>query len=149
MIKTYIFTVVFFVVCIALAGSSCSNSDAEEQIRLDIKTAFDDKGKLAGLKRALIDEIKNSLWGEPVEFGEDYSLWLTSPVIKSDSLTSITVELRKKSGIRKGKLLENTTLTFTEANHLDSNRIEMGKLIEATARHIVTSQKRKATSDKK
>lgn len=44
--------------------------------KLDIKTEFKDNSNFKHIKDGLIDLIEADAWGEIVEFGEDYAVWI-------------------------------------------------------------------------
>jgi len=48
----------------------------KSKYKLDIKTEFKDNSNFKHIKDGLIDLIEADAWGEIVEFGEDYAVWI-------------------------------------------------------------------------
>jgi hypothetical protein len=91
-------------------------SSSYPQIKFDVKTLMDEKIQLRFIKLAVINNLKNSNWAKIVEFGEDYSLWLTDleRYDLGDSIKSeFIIELRTPSMINRGKLLQIKHISVT------------------------------------
>ncbi len=48
----------------------------KSKYKLDIKTKIKDSGKFSHIKDGVSDLIEADAWGEIVEFGEDYAVWI-------------------------------------------------------------------------
>lgn len=95
-----------------------------QSVDLDVKTHWSEKGDLAAVKYGVIASIEKLGRWNVVEFGEDYSLWLTdlSRREKGDSIiVEMGIELRTPSLVRNGDLLESRTVRVAYLPHaLDS-----------------------------
>lgn len=119
-----------------------TKSATPKRVKLDVKTSIQDKVEFQ-LKLAVVRELKKSLWCKVVETDEDYSVWLIDPTITAEHVTAIQVELRRKSGIKKGKLLDHEKMVFRDENYPGGSGIPAEKLITDTAKAMVESQFRK------
>jgi|GEM_PF-2840538 len=82
-------------------------------IALDVKTRWSEKNDLAAVKYGVIASIERLGRWSVVEFGEDYSLWLTGlqRSQRGDSvLVAMTLELRTPSLVRSGEVLQSRTV---------------------------------------
>lgn len=96
-----------FMIIIMISFLFCPPSYS--QTSFDVKTSMKEKIQLRFIKIATITNLKNSNWARIVEFGEDYSLWLTNleRYDLGDSIKSeFNIELRTPSMINRGKLLQ-------------------------------------------
>lgn len=86
------------------------------QIKFDVKTLMDEKIQLKFVKLAVINYLQNSDWAKVVEFGENYSLWLTNlqRVNFGDSIKSeFDIQLRTPALISHGKHIMTKHISVT------------------------------------
>ena len=84
--------------------------------KLDIKTEFKDNSNFKHIKDGLIDLIEADAWGEIVEFGEDYAVWIEnySRYSIDSNIKKITFNLsitKKSMWSRKNNILSKKNRT--------------------------------------
>ncbi len=116
-----------------------------QQVKLDVKTGLGDKSRLKVVKAGLIAFLKQSTWAKVVEFGEDYSLWITNyqAVPKGNQMkVDIDLELRSPAMMSKGKLIESIHVS----SNLDFTEIRSGKLTFEQEKMFAAVEKQLKTS---
>jgi len=109
-------------------------SSSYPQLKFDLNTFLEEKIQLRFIKISVINNLKNSNWARIVEFGEDYSLWLTNleRYVTGDSIKyEFYIELRTPTMINRGKLSQIRHITVTydtsgtyQVNENDDSLIE-------------------------
>ena len=100
MVKRRIF---FFSLFLSLLGSL-----SYAQIKIDVKTPREEKGKSRFAKAGLISYLKQSEWASVVTFDEDFAIWLRNyhGRLKGNVLyINLDVELHTRATLKSGKLL--------------------------------------------
>lgn len=109
-------------------------------IKLDIKTALDEKGELKLAKAGLKVYLKQSEWAKVVNLGEDYSVWLTQfrRKLKGNVLRiEMDIELRTPATLDKGEFLDKRHIVDT----LDlGEAAKLSTVEEREMHHIVQKQ---------
>ena len=99
---------VFTRLCVAQAQSKDADS-VQKPIKIDVKTAWDEKDKLKLVKAGLKTYLKQSEWAELVNLNADYAVWLTKLRRKVHGNTifiELNIELKTPSTLGTGILLE-------------------------------------------
>lgn len=98
-----------FVSLAVLAILFTSAAELSAQIRIDVKTEWREKNKLAPVKHGVLTLLEELPWASSTEFGEDYSLWLRNlrRQLGKDGtvITTLDVEIRTPALFGSGNLL--------------------------------------------
>ncbi len=93
----------FILLCLCLIGSL-----SYAQIKIDVKTPREEKGKSRFAKAGLISYLRQSEWASVVTFDEDFAIWLKNyrGRLKGNVLyINLDVELHTRATLKSGKLL--------------------------------------------
>lgn len=112
---------------------------AHAQYLLDVKTSLQEKCDLVLPKAALIANLNMSSWAKVVEFGEQYSIWLTNYETASNEEHTImelriTIEIRKPSATFRNELLR--TIEIDEVIDIPAELIKEGYDEQGFARYF-------------
>ena len=98
----------FFIPLVALVLLFVPVGELSAQIRIDVKTGWLEKNKLATVKQGVLTLFEELPWVSSTEFGEDYSLWLKN--LRRQRGTDGTVIVMMDVEIRTPALFGSGTL---------------------------------------
>lgn len=98
-----------------------------QQVLFDVKSPFEVKYPVRVIKHGVLQAIQGSTWAGVAEFGETYSLWITSIErrVEGDSVHArMTYELRTPAALTRGQQVAQGwnafSYAFSEAQQYDS-----------------------------
>ena len=129
--------------------SSQETDSVLSPIKLDIKTALDQKEKLKLAKAGLKAYLKQSDWAEVVNLSEDYSVWLSQLRRKLKGniiMIQMDIELRTPATLDKGKFIDKRhivdTLDLGEAAKLST--VEEREMFRIVQKQLAKREKPKS-----
>jgi hypothetical protein len=114
---------------------------AQQKVEIDLKTKLLEKPELTAAKNGTLLLLNESGWGEVVETGEDYALWIRDAhrEERGDSIAlTVELELRDPSFLQEGELLASRTITIVYPANGDWHRcgsIDAVETIETVERY--------------
>ncbi len=97
------------------------------QVKIDVKTPFDDKHELRYIKTAARQALESSTSFKVTEFGEKYSLWILNPaqrITRDGEEVSFNLELRTPAAVTRGKHLVSRRVVFLMAQGKDYSALD-------------------------
>jgi hypothetical protein len=99
----------------------------QAQVKIDLKTPYDEKYELRYIKTAAKQALENSTSFKVTEFGEKYSLWVLNPeqrLTRDGEEVSFDLELRTPAAITRGKHLVSRRIVFLMARGQDYSALD-------------------------